>query len=118
MSKCLANRLKKSLDSVISEYQSAFVGGRLIHDNVLVAFEGIHTMRRGRFGNGSKADLKLDMSKAYDRVEWKFIEEVILQLGYDKRWVVKIIKCISSVSFFFLLNGEVCGNITPSRGIR
>ncbi|KAL5568655.1 hypothetical protein UlMin_025230 [Ulmus minor] len=78
VSKCLANRLKKSLDSVISEYQSAFVGGRLIHDNVLVAFEGIHTIRRGRFGNGSKAALKLDMSKAYDRVEWKFLEEVIL----------------------------------------
>ncbi|KAL5581997.1 hypothetical protein UlMin_014439 [Ulmus minor] len=78
-SKCLANRLKKSLDS---------------------------------------AALKLDMSKAYDRVEWKFIEDVMLQLGYDKRWVDKIMKCISSVSFSFLLNGEVCGNITPSRGIR
>ena len=78
VSKCLANRLKKSLDSVISEYQSAFMGSRLIHDNVLVAFEGIHTMRRGRFGNGSKVALKLDMSKAYDRVEWKFLEEVML----------------------------------------
>ncbi|KAL5574791.1 hypothetical protein UlMin_016490 [Ulmus minor] len=99
-------------------YQSAFVGGRLIHDNVLVAFEGIHAMRRGKFGNGSKAALKLDMSKAYDIVEWKFIEEVMIKLGYDKKWVDKIMKCISSVSFSFLLNGEVCGNIIPSRGIR
>ncbi|KAL5559689.1 hypothetical protein UlMin_035900 [Ulmus minor] len=102
VAKCLATRLKKSLDSVISECQSAFVGGRLIHDNVLVAFEGIHAMRRGRFGNGNKAALKLDMSKAYDRVEWKFIEEVMTKLGYDKRWVDKIMKCISSVSFMFL----------------
>ncbi|KAL5570359.1 hypothetical protein UlMin_026934 [Ulmus minor] len=107
VAKCLANRLKKSLDSVISECQSAFVGGRLIHDNVLVAFEGIHAMRRGRFGNGSKAALKLDMSKAYDRVEWKFIEEVMIQLGYSKRWVDKSLKCISSVSFSFLVNGKV-----------
>ncbi|KAL5547760.1 hypothetical protein UlMin_002991 [Ulmus minor] len=58
------------------------------------------------------------MSKAYDRVEWKFIKEVMLQLGYNKRWVDKIMKCISSVSFSFLLNGEVCGKIAPSRGIR
>ena len=45
------------------------MGGRLIHDNVIVGFEGIHTMKKGRFGNGKKIVLKLDMSKAYDRVE-------------------------------------------------
>ncbi|KAL5551591.1 hypothetical protein UlMin_001767 [Ulmus minor] len=102
--KCLANRLTKSLDSVISDSQSAFVGGRLIHDNVLVAFEGIHSMRKGRFGNGNKAALKLDMSKAFDRVEWNFIEEVMLQLGYDKRWIEKIMRCVSSVFLFLDAN--------------
>ncbi|KAL5564135.1 hypothetical protein UlMin_027299 [Ulmus minor] len=106
VAKCLANRLTKSLDSVISDSQSAFVGGRLIHDNVLVAFEGIHSMRKGRFGNGNKAALKLDMSKAFDRVEWNFIEEVMLQLGYDKRWVEKIMRfshlLFADDSFLFL----------------
>ncbi|KAL5574975.1 hypothetical protein UlMin_016674 [Ulmus minor] len=101
-----------------ASFQSAFVGGRLIHNNVLVGFEGIHTMRHGRFGNGKKVALKLDMSKAFDRVEWVFVEEVMRSLGYNDWWIQKIMRCVSSVSFSFLINGEVHGNAVPSRGLR
>ena len=94
IAKCLANRLKGSLDSMISEFQSAFVGGRLTHDNVLVGFEGIHTMRHGCFGNGKKVALKLDMSKEYDRVEWVFVEEVMRSLGYNDQLILKIMRCV------------------------
>ncbi|KAL5544590.1 hypothetical protein UlMin_008374 [Ulmus minor] len=118
VSKCLANRLKNHMDCLISESQSAFVGGRLIHNNIIVGFEGIHMMSNSRFGNGNKMALKLDMSKAYDRMEWTFIEAVMQKMGFSDGWVRNIMNCISSVSFSFILNGEVIGNILPERGLR
>ncbi|KAK3198361.1 hypothetical protein Dsin_021776, partial [Dipteronia sinensis] len=58
------------------------------------------------------------MSKPYDRVEWIFIKRMMLKLGFLYNWVNLIMRCVSSMSYSFLLNGEVCGNIKPSRGFR
>ena len=71
-SKVLANRLKRVLPKIILEHQSAFLKGRLITNNILVAFETLHYMKNHNFGNTSSMALKLDMSKAYDQVEWSF----------------------------------------------
>lgn len=79
----LVLRMNGHMKRIISENQGAFVGGRKIFDNVMVCFEGIHTMKRGRFGNRESASLKIDMVKAYDRVEWLFIEAMMLNLGFD-----------------------------------
>jgi hypothetical protein len=69
MMKVLANRLKKVLPSIISPNQSAFIPRRRINDNIIVAFEALHTMStRLKCRKGFMA-LKLDMNKAYDRVE-------------------------------------------------
>ena len=65
----LANRLKKILDKVVSDSQNAFITNRLITDNALIAFESMHWMRRKSKGETGCAALKLDMRKAYDRIE-------------------------------------------------
>ena len=62
--------------------------------------------------------LKIDMSKAYDRVEWLFLEKILLKMGFQALWVALIIECISTISYSILVSGELKGIITPSRGLR
>ena len=69
IAKVVANRLKQILPQIISPTQSAFVLGRLITDNVLVAYEALHTMHGRRKGKIGTLAMKLDISKAYDKVE-------------------------------------------------
>ena len=69
ITKMLANRLKQILPQIIGLTQSAFVPGRLITDNVLVSYEALHTMHGRKKGKTGSLALKLDVSKAYDRME-------------------------------------------------
>ena len=69
IAKVVANRLKQILPHIISPTQSVFVPRRLITDNVLVAYEALHTMQGRKKGKTGTLALKLDVSKAYDRVE-------------------------------------------------
>ena len=82
----LANRLKSILPSVVSENQSAFQAGRVITDNILMAFETLHHMKHHQSGKSSFMTLKLDMSKAYNRVEWKYLELIMKGMGFADKW--------------------------------
>ncbi|KAL0283653.1 UNVERIFIED_CONTAM: LINE-1 retrotransposable element O protein [Sesamum radiatum] len=119
-SKVLANRVKPLLDAIVSPSQAAFVLGRLITDNVLVAYELNQLLKLKTKGKHGFMSLKLDVSKAYDRVEWSFLERVLLRLGFHQRFVSLVMMCVTSVSFSFLLNGHSfvfsSRNEDPSRG--
>ena len=66
--------MKWILPYIVGPYKSAFVPGRLITDNALIAFEIFHFMRKKNTGKTRFARLKIDMTKAYDRVEWYFLQ--------------------------------------------
>ena len=70
---------------VINELQSAFVLGRLITNNVLVAFETMHCIDQRKKGKEALMAIKLNMSKAYDRVEWVYLEAMTRKIGFHKR---------------------------------
>jgi hypothetical protein len=116
--KVLANSLKVILPYIISPYQSSFIPEQLILDNILTAYEILHTMQtRLRDKNGYIA-VKIDMSKAYNKVKWVFMEAVMGMMGFASYWIRLAIMCVSSAHFVVLVNGIPMGRIIPTRGIQ
>jgi hypothetical protein len=103
---------------VISPQQSAFLPGRLITDNTLLAYETFHHLKHNRNKKKGFVGIKLDMAKAYDRLEWNFIENTISTMGFPCNLVQIIMKCVTTVTFSILVNGQPSNKFKPQRGIR
>lgn len=74
----------------------------------------MHSRKKGKTGSFA---LKLDVSKAYDRVEWAFLRGIMTKLGFLGHWIMLVMACVSSPSFSILINGKPYGNIIPSKGL-
>jgi hypothetical protein len=116
ISKLLSNRLKVILPDIISHHQSAFVPSRMITDNILLAYECIHSMKKKK-GKRSLCAMNLDRLKAYDRVEWCFLEKIMIKLGFDRRWVKLIMSYVNSVKYRVRFNSVETDTIIPTRGL-
>lgn len=85
LSKVFVNRLQRFLPNIISESQCTFVVGQMISYNTILAQEALHYMKNCRYGPNRTAVLKLDICKAYDRVEWGFLEAIMRKAGPTPR---------------------------------
>ena len=94
-----ANRLKVIIHNIISDSQSAFVPNKLITDNIMITYEMNHFLKRKTKGKVGYAALKADMSKAYDRFEWNFIEQIICVIQFPDNWINRIMMCFVSVRY-------------------
>ena len=111
ISKFLCQKLKKVLLERISETLSAFVAGRQITDNVLIAQEMFHALRTDSGGRNKRMAINTEIS------EW-FISAVMKKMGFSDLWIEWIIRYVSSVKYHVLFNGQPRGNIAPKRGLR
>lgn len=116
--KAMVNRLQHVLNDYIDNAQSAFVLECLFFDNVLVGYELMHTFKHKRIGSNGYMSLKLDMNKAYHKVEWKLLELMMECMRFARSWVKLILRCISLVSYSIVVNSVKRESFNPSRSLR
>lgn len=116
ISKLLASRLQQVLSQVISPSQSAFMPGRLLADNVLLATEIVHGYNRRNID--PSAMLKVDLRKAFDSVRWDFVSSALRALDIPEKFVIWISECISTPSFSVMVNGGLSGFFQSMQGLR
>jgi len=115
VSKVIAERIKPWLSRIISPEQFGFLKNRQIFDAVGAAQEGIHSIKDKKI---RATLLKIDLHKAYDRVDWGYLRLLLLHLGMDYKNVEWIMACVTSVNFAVLINGSPTGFFSSSRGLR
>lgn len=116
ISKILANCLNKLLPSFISLNQSTFVKDRLLMENVLLASELVKSYHKSSVS--ARCAVKIDISKAFDSVQWPFLLSVLEAMSLPAKFIVWIKKCVELASFSVQVNGELAGYFNSKRGLR
>jgi hypothetical protein len=117
ITKLIVEKLRPLLDKIISPCQSAFVPGRWIGENQVVVKELMHSFKTQKVKGGFVA-IKVDLQKAYDRINWNFLRSVLIQLGFPSIFIDWIMECVTTVSSSVLVNGGKTKHFWPTRGLR
>ncbi|XP_033129481.1 uncharacterized protein LOC117126159 [Brassica rapa] len=116
IAKLLASRLKEILPLMISKAQSAFLPGRLLAENVLLATDLVNGYNTRNIT--ARGMLKVDLRKAFDSVRWDFILASLRALEIPQSYINLISQCLTTASFSVSVNGSTGGFFKSSRGIR
>ncbi|CAN1841986.1 LINE-1 retrotransposable element ORF2 protein [Linum perenne] len=116
ITKILANRIGEILPLIISNSQSAFVKGRIITDNVLMAQELVNSYHLGNVS--PRCVLKADLMKAFDSVDWHFLFSVLRAMRFPAQFITWVEVCLSSAMFSVSINGGLCGFFQAKKGLR
>lgn len=116
ITKILADRLALVLPRIIDQAQGAFVGGRIMSENIFLAQELIRGY--GDKKSSARCMVMVDLRKAYDTIDWDFLREVLLGLGFPTVFVGWILECVSTTSFSISINGTITGLFKGKRGLR
>ncbi|KAK4384062.1 Retrovirus-related Pol polyprotein from type-2 retrotransposable element R2DM [Sesamum angolense] len=116
ISKIIVSRIREILDLLISPSQNAFVPGRLISDNILLAQELFSGYNQCRLP--PRCALKVDLRKAYDTVEWDFLIATLRVFGFPAVFIRWIEECVTSAHYSVVVNGGVHGFFAGARGLR
>ncbi|CAN1188832.1 Putative ribonuclease H protein At1g65750 [Linum perenne] len=117
LTKCIANRVKNLMGKLTHPSQTSFVPGRHITDNIIIVQEAVHSLRTKKTGIPGMI-VKVDLSKAYDKIEWEFVNDTLRHAGFPVHLRDVIMNCISTPTFQVLWNGSCSASFTPSRGLR
>ena len=118
ISKIITSRLKGIIPKLIHPLQFAFIKNRSIQDNILIGHEVFHSFRQKRNNKEGFMAIKLDMEKAYDKIDWEFLLKVMEKFGFDKKFLLWIKECITTVSFSVLVNNSPTEQFFPNCGLR
>ena len=108
------NRLKPILPELVSLEQSGFVEGRQILDGIILTQEMIHSLKQTKTLGMM---IKVDLAKAYDKVSWRFLKEILLMFRFQHDWVQWISNLVSTVFFSILVNDAPMVTFPVMRGL-
>jgi hypothetical protein len=116
IAKILASRLAQALQDIVSPMQNAFLGGRNMSDNINLVQELLR--QYGRKSTSPRCLLKVDFKKAFDSVQWEFLERLFRYLDFPAKFLLLVMQCVSSASYSVAVNGDIHGFFSGNSGVR